>query len=130
MIKMGLTELRFGAPRRRATRLPLFARPSGTSTFTPLAGYPASRNRFAMARAARRGRLTLSDDRGRVVAEASSEQHDATLVGNLPLYSSRTLYGRWGDWFAWLDLIILAVCLVMSFLPARETAASPTASAG
>ena len=85
---------------------------------------------FAIARAARTGRLTLSDDRGRVVAEASSEQHDATLVGNLPLYPSRTLYGRWGDWFAWLDLIILAVCLVMSFLPARETAASPTASAG
>ncbi|WP_250633601.1 nitrilase-related carbon-nitrogen hydrolase [Pinirhizobacter soli] len=84
---------------------------------------------FAMARAARRGRLTLSDDRGRVVAEASSEQHDASLVGNLPLYESRTLYGRWGDWFAWLDLIILAACLAMSFLPARDTAASPAASA-
>ncbi|MGH8182090.1 MAG: nitrilase-related carbon-nitrogen hydrolase, partial [Rhodanobacteraceae bacterium] len=32
---------------------------------------------FAIARAARSGRLTLSDDRGRVVAEASSEKHDA-----------------------------------------------------
>jgi len=85
---------------------------------------------FAIARAARTGRLTLSDDRGRVVAEASSEQHDATLVGNLPLYESRTLYGRWGDWFAWLDLVILAACLGMSFMPARNTAAIPTASAG
>jgi apolipoprotein N-acyltransferase len=73
---------------------------------------------FAIARAARTGRLTLSDDRGRVVAEASSEQHDAMLVGNLSLYESRTLYGRWGDWFAWLDLILLGGCLAMAFVPA------------
>jgi apolipoprotein N-acyltransferase len=59
---------------------------------------------FAIARAARSGRLTLSDDRGRVLAEASSEQGDAELVGNLPLRKTRTLYARWGDWFAWLDV--------------------------
>ena len=62
---------------------------------------------FAVARAARSGRLTLSDDRGRVVAEASSEQHDAELVGELPLRETRTLYARWGNWFAWLNLLIL-----------------------
>jgi apolipoprotein N-acyltransferase len=71
---------------------------------------------FAMARAAREGRLTLSDDRGRVVAEASSEQRDAELVGDLPLRETRTLYGQWGDWFIWLDLLTLAACVALAFL--------------
>ena len=75
---------------------------------------------FAIARAARSGRLTLSDDRGRVVAEASSERHDAARVGDLPLYDSHTPYGRWGDWFAWLDLAMLLALLSVAWLPARN----------
>ncbi|MFC5742821.1 nitrilase-related carbon-nitrogen hydrolase [Dyella tabacisoli] len=74
---------------------------------------------FAIARAARSGRLTLSDDRGRVVAEASSEKRDAELVGDLPLRETHTLYTRWGDWFVWLDLIALAGWLGLAFLPRR-----------
>ncbi|KLD62045.1 apolipoprotein N-acyltransferase [Dyella japonica] len=72
---------------------------------------------FAVARAPRSGRLTLSDDRGRVVAEASSEQHDAELVGDLPLRETHTLYSRWGDWFVWLSLLGLAACLVSAWRP-------------
>jgi apolipoprotein N-acyltransferase len=75
---------------------------------------------FAIARAARNGRLTLSDDRGRVVAEASSERHDAELVGNLPLRHTHTLYARWGDWFAWLDLAGLLALLVAAWWPSRR----------
>jgi len=63
---------------------------------------------FAIARTARNGRLTLSDDRGRVVAEASSsEKQDGELLGDLPLRASSTLYSRWGDWFAWANLMLL-----------------------
>lgn len=72
---------------------------------------------FAIARAAHSGRLTLSDDRGRVLAEASSEKHDAELVGELPLRETRTLYAQWGDWFAWLDLGGLIVLLGLSLRP-------------
>lgn len=72
---------------------------------------------FALARAARSGRLTLSDDRGRVVAEASSEQHDAELVGELPLRQTHTLYGRCGNWFVWLDLAALLVLLALAVRP-------------
>ena len=75
---------------------------------------------FALARAARKGRLTLSDDRGRVLAEASSERRDAELVGDLPLRSTQTLYSRWGDWFAWLDLAMLLALLSVAWLPARN----------
>lgn len=72
---------------------------------------------FAIARAAHSGRLTLSDDRGRVLAEASSEKHDAELVGELPLRETHTLYARWGDWFAWLDLAGLIVLLGLALRP-------------
>lgn len=77
---------------------------------------------FAIARAARSGRLTLSDDRGRVLAEASSEQHDAALVGDLPLRATHTLYSRWGDWFAWLDLALLVALLSAACLPMHRRA--------
>jgi apolipoprotein N-acyltransferase len=77
---------------------------------------------FAVARAARSGRLTLSDDRGRVVAEASSEQRYAELLGDVPLHETTTIYTRWGDWFAWLDLIVLGAVLVLAFVPRSRRA--------
>jgi apolipoprotein N-acyltransferase len=75
---------------------------------------------FAIARAAHSGRLTLSDDRGRVLVEASSEKHDAELVGELPLRETHTLYTRWGDWFAWLDLAGLIVLLGLALRPLQR----------
>lgn len=69
-------------------------------------------NGFAIARAARGGRLTLSDDRGRVLAEASDDAGDAQLVGDLPLRHTHTFYAAWGDWFAWLELAALAFVLL------------------
>jgi apolipoprotein N-acyltransferase len=80
---------------------------------------------FAVARAAHAGRLTLSDDRGRVVAEASSEARDAEVVGDLPLRETHTFYAQWGDWFAWLDLIALAAWLVLAFVPRKLPVESP-----
>jgi len=75
---------------------------------------------FAIARAARRGSLTLSDNRGRIIAEATDEKGDAQLVGDLPLYQSRTLYGQWGDWFAWSDLVLLLWLLPLIFAKRRH----------
>ena len=73
---------------------------------------------FAIARAARDGALTLSDDRGRVLAEAPSNlDADASVTGTLPLRDTQTLYSRWGDWFAWLDLVALVGLLILAFLP-------------
>ena len=76
---------------------------------------------FAIARAASDGSVTLSDDRGRVLSEApSSLGTDATLVGTLPVKSAHTLYARWGNWFAWLDLAALIVLLWLASRPARH----------
>ena len=67
---------------------------------------------FSMVRAARRGRLTISDPYGRVLAEANSENlRTTTLVGNVPIGKKHTVYARFGDWFGLLDL--LAVLLLI-----------------
>ena len=72
---------------------------------------------FTVVRAAAEGRLTISDDRGRVLAEAVSEQAPfTTLVASAPLSHTPTLYAVWGDWFAFIavaGLVALIASLVV-----------------
>ena len=64
---------------------------------------------FSIARAARNGYLTVSDDRGRVLAETRSDAAPfATLLADVPVGHRSTLFQRWGDWFAWLSVAALA----------------------
>ena len=69
---------------------------------------------FSIARSVKQGILTLSDDRGRVLAQhiTGSAPFDI-LVGTLPLGSGPTIYARTGDWFAWINLAFA----VLLFLP-------------
>ncbi|MET1072545.1 MAG: nitrilase-related carbon-nitrogen hydrolase [Umezawaea sp.] len=64
---------------------------------------------FSVARAAHLGYLTLSDPTGRVVAqEATGSATPFTAVsGTLPMADGGTVYARWGDWFAWLCLLLV-----------------------
>lgn len=67
---------------------------------------------FGIARAARGGYLTVSDDRGRVLAETRSDSAPfATLIADVPAVHDKTLYLHFGNWFAWLTLGILAFTL-------------------
>ena len=78
---------------------------------------------LAIARSARDGALTLSDDRGRIIAEMPSNQDvDASAVGTLPVRTTKTLYAQWGDWFGWLNLVALIGLLVLAVLPRRARA--------
>lgn len=63
-------------------------------------------NGFSIVRNAKRGFLTVSDDRGRVLAETttSPDRPFTTLLANVPVHHDTTLYSIWGDWFAWLTL--------------------------
>jgi apolipoprotein N-acyltransferase len=64
---------------------------------------------FNIARAAKQGLLTLSDNRGRVLGQRSSEELPfAEMVGSIPVAHANTAYTRFGDWFGWLDLVLLA----------------------
>jgi apolipoprotein N-acyltransferase len=58
---------------------------------------------FALARAASEGLVAVSDDRGRIVAEAAtSPSAETLLVVDVSLGPAATLYSRAGDWFAWM----------------------------
>ena len=68
---------------------------------------------FAIARAAKQGYLTVSDNRGRIRAETTSDSAPfATLLTTVPESHTPTLYLWLGDWFAWLSLAMLAGALV------------------
>ena len=67
---------------------------------------------FGVVRAARRGNLTVSDNRGRILAETTSNAAPfATLLATVPAVHADTLYLRLGDWFAWLALAGLALAI-------------------
>ena len=69
---------------------------------------------FAIARSAKQGLMTISDNRGRILAqEHSSESGPAMLLGTVVVTPERTLYSRWGDWFAWLNLVGLVGLIVV-----------------
>jgi apolipoprotein N-acyltransferase len=81
---------------------------------------------FSIARAAKQGLLTVSDDRGRVLAEQRSDFADfATLLAAIPVRHDETLHDRWGDWFAWLNVVAFVVLLLSTFTPAFRTTAPP-----
>jgi apolipoprotein N-acyltransferase len=67
---------------------------------------------FTIIRAAKQGVLTVSDDRGRILAQqdAATVPH-AYLVATAPVWHDNTLYVRWGDWFAWLNTVGLVALL-------------------
>jgi apolipoprotein N-acyltransferase len=78
---------------------------------------------FSVVRAAKDGFLTVSDNRGRIVAEAASGSAPfTTLLADVPAGHDRTLFQLWGDWFAWYAIALLALVLVRLLLGLRRTA--------
>jgi apolipoprotein N-acyltransferase len=70
-------------------------------------------NGFALARAGRNGLLTLSDNRGRILAEkATVPGQFVSLGGKLNVAREQTFYTQTGDWFAWLCVLGLIVLLL------------------
>jgi len=63
----------------------------------------AVENGFAIARSARNGLLTLSDNHGRIIAEAATvPDRFVSITGKVSVAREETFYTRIGDWFAWL----------------------------
>jgi apolipoprotein N-acyltransferase len=64
---------------------------------------------FSIARSAKRGFLTVSDTRGRVLAEARSDSGTfPTLLVDAPARHVDTAYVLFGDWFAWVAIAMVA----------------------
>jgi apolipoprotein N-acyltransferase len=74
----------------------------------------AVENGFSMVRAARQGRLTINDQYGRILNEASTAKGiSAELVDIVPINHLNTLYVRYGDWFGWLDALMTLLLLAL-----------------
>ena len=68
---------------------------------------------FSIARSPKQGILTVTDDRGRVLAEKeSSIAPFATVIVDVPVSHGSTLYSHFGDWFAWLNVVGGIILLV------------------
>ncbi len=76
---------------------------------------------FTVVRAAKQGLLTVSDDRGRILAEQdAATPRVASLIASAPVRHEDTVYARLGDWFAWLDVsALIAILVFRSRRPAR-----------
>jgi apolipoprotein N-acyltransferase len=71
---------------------------------------------FSIAHAAKNGYLTVSDNRGRILAQTRSDSAPfATLIAQVPVAHAHTLYLLWGNWFAWLSMAILFLALIRLF---------------
>jgi apolipoprotein N-acyltransferase len=68
---------------------------------------------FSVVRAAKDGYLTVSDDRGRILAETRSDSAPfASLLASVPATHQTTLYLLLGDWFGWVAIGIFLLTLI------------------
>jgi len=67
---------------------------------------------FAVVRSAKGGSLFVSDNRGRILGEIKSNATPfSSLLVSVPQTHDPTLFLMWGDWFAWVALVLLALNL-------------------
>ncbi len=77
-------------------------------------------NGFAEVRAARQGRLTISDAYGRILKETSTAGGEkAFLTGDVPINHLHTIYSKYDDWFGIFDCIA-AGCFIVALLFRRR----------
>ena len=80
----------------------------------------AVENGFALARSACNGLLTLSDNRGRILAEtATAHDRFESISGKLNVAPEETFYARTGDWFAWLCVTTFVMLLAFQIMSTR-----------
>jgi apolipoprotein N-acyltransferase len=83
----------------------------------------AVENRFALARSGRNGLLTLSDNRGRIIAEATTVPgRFVSVTGKVNVACEQTLYAQSGDWFAWLCVATFVILIVSQLVTRLSTA--------
>ncbi|MEV6624459.1 acyltransferase [Amycolatopsis sp. NPDC051106] len=80
-------------------------------------------NGFSVAWSAARGTPMIADAQGHVLADAHTGGRPFTVVvADVPVGPGKTLYARFGDWFAWLCGLVAAAGIVVG---ARKPSSSP-----
>jgi apolipoprotein N-acyltransferase len=78
---------------------------------------------FSVVRSAKGGSLYVSDDRGRILGEVKSDAAPfSSLLVSVPQSHDKTIFLLLGDWFAWVALALLVLCLVQLRLHWKDTA--------
>lgn len=78
-------------------------------------------NGFSVVRSAQEGLLTISDSKGRIIAEDSSSRADEVLLlGEIFVGPAYTFYSSFGDWFAFLNLLLLVLSLTLAIFKANK----------
>ncbi|HSH05732.1 MAG TPA: nitrilase-related carbon-nitrogen hydrolase, partial [Anaerolineae bacterium] len=90
--------------------------------FTPwhaeMAIFRAIENGFSLVRQTSYGLSLVTDYQGRILASVNQFTTDEpVMVAEVPLQGVRTIYGRWGDWFVLLCLLLLVGGLTAVSLP-------------
>jgi apolipoprotein N-acyltransferase len=85
-----------------------FGRSSAPHQHLSMAVLRAVENRIPIARCANTGISAFIDTRGRILQKTGLYE-DETLLSTLQLGKGKTIYTRYGDWFAWS-------CVAISFL--------------
>jgi len=81
----------------------------------------AVENGFALARSARNGLLTLSDNHGRILAEtATLPDRFVSVTGMVNVPPEQTFYTRAGNWFAWLCIAVFVSLLAVQLFSSGE----------
>ena len=79
---------------------------------------------FSVVRSARGGSLFASDDRGRILGEIRSDAAPfSSLLVSVPQTHDRTLFLLLGDWFAWVAVALLVLCLAQLVRLRQSTSA-------
>jgi apolipoprotein N-acyltransferase len=82
---------------------------------------------YALVRTATEGLLTVSDARGRVIAERSSaESADVLLTATVPVSPGGTFYSRTGDWFPWMCVGTAVVAAFIATFSRKRGVGLPT----
>ena len=77
---------------------------------------------YAIAHAAKDGFLTVTDDRGRILGEATTGGRGFTsLLVDVPLRHDQTVFARYGTWFHWIAglLVLTAFVRLLTVTPIR-----------
>src|SRR5439155_23424532 len=76
---------------------------------------------FSVARSAKQGLLTVSDNRGRILLEKSGSASGMVSAEALvPVAHASTIYARSGDWFPWTCVAAFVGCLILALRGAPE----------
>ncbi|MBG0829145.1 acyltransferase [Planomonospora sp. ID67723] len=87
-------------------------------------------NGFAVVRSGADGALTVSDPYGRVLAEGETRGRSVvTVAAAVPVGGTSALYTSWGDWFAWVCLLLAAVLAGRAAIGERDRHAGGPAPA-